>query len=111
MARTAFLSERGLLREPSIVGRPAARLYAGIPNAYLGLAYYPLVAIAFAFDGIAGVRIALSLLVAAALATTLRLVYDLVASKSGCPNCWTAHACNLTLAALTASSWVRGGVG
>ena len=95
MLRRTLQADRGLLREPSIVSQPEARLFFGIPNAGLGIAYY-------AFMGIAVWRLAhfgLAALIAAslALAVSVYLSYRLVTQHLTCRNCWTAHVVNVLI--------------
>lgn len=95
-------AERGEIREPSVVKRPAARLFLGIPNALFGLLYY-----AFAASAVwLPVAVLSWLLLAAALAaalTSLYLAYSLLfITRMPCPFCWTSHAINWLLLVLLA---------
>lgn len=98
MLRKSILAARGLLREPSIVETPRARLFAGVPNALPGVLYYAaLVAVAWlsphGAPGYAACAAA-----AAAAATSGYLAYSLAfVTKRSCPFCWTAHAVNWAL--------------
>ena len=91
-------AELGLLEEPSVVQRPAARLYGGVPNALLGCIYYPALAIAVWLPlGHVVSLIVLSIVVFAAI-TSAVLAYSLLfITKRPCPYCWTAHAVNFML--------------
>ena len=91
-------AELGLLDEPSVVQRPAARLYGGLPNALLGSIYYPAIAVAVWLP--IGHILALIVLgiVAFAAITSVLLAYSLLfITKRPCPYCWTAHAVNWSL--------------
>jgi uncharacterized membrane protein len=88
--------------------KPGARLYFGIPNALVGLAYYPAVAAAFPFGAIPAVRLGLAAAAACAALTSLRLIYELTfVGRDDCASCWTANACNLVLAVAVASLWTH----
>ena len=98
MAHKVWLDRHGRLQEPSVVQTPAARLYFGIPNALLGLVYYPFVAAAFPFAAQPAVRAGLSLAVTAAAISSIVLVVDLAfVRRQDCRNCYLAHAVNLAL--------------
>jgi uncharacterized membrane protein len=91
---------RGELHEPSVVQRPAAKLYLGVPNALLAMIYYPSLAFAvwFASDGLWYV---VFVPVAAAALTSAYLAYSLrFRTRMPCPYCWTSHAVNWLLALL-----------
>jgi uncharacterized membrane protein len=106
MARNAWLDRHGRLAGDSIVREPAARLYFGVPNALLGLLYYPLVAAAFPFAANPAIRLALTAAVAGAALTSLVLMIDLTfVTRRDCANCWVAHAANLGLAVAVATRW------
>jgi uncharacterized membrane protein len=91
-------AELGLLEEPSVVQRPAARLYGGVPNALLGTIYYMALAIAIWFPLGRAVSLIVLSIVAFAAITSLVLAYSLLfITKRPCPYCWTAHAANWTL--------------
>jgi uncharacterized membrane protein len=106
MSQRARLDRLGALGEPSVVQRPTARLFGGISNARLGLAYYAFVAAAYPFAANLALRAVLTLAAAAALATSLRLAYDLLfVARASCRNCWAAHGCNVGLAACIGLSW------
>jgi uncharacterized membrane protein len=95
-------ADRGLLAEPSVVQSPRARLYGGVPNAALGVAYY--VALAAAVWLVRSRAGAIAVLLAAAFAavTSLVLAYSLLfVTKRACSYCWTSHAVNWLLAVLT----------
>lgn len=106
MARTAAGERRGELAGPSIARARAARLYLGIPNAVLGLAYYPAFALAFPFGANPLLRLGISAAALVAAVTSLRLIADLAfVTRADCASCWTANACNLILAVAAASLW------
>ena len=91
-------AELGLLEEPSVVQRPAARLYGGVPNALLGSLYYPALAVAIWFHLEHAVSLIVLTIVAFAALTSAVLAYSLLfVTKRPCPYCWTAHAVNWLL--------------
>jgi uncharacterized membrane protein len=91
-------AELGLLEEPSVVQRPAARLYGGVPNALLGAVYYPALAIATWFPLGHVLSVIVLTIVAFAAITSAVLAYSLLfVTKRPCPYCWTAHAVNWSL--------------
>jgi uncharacterized membrane protein len=99
MLRKTSRADRGLLDERSVVQTPRARLFAGIPNAALGVVYYALAGI-----GVwSGSPVVADLLAAAALAaaaTSVVLAYSLLfVTRMPCVYCWTSHAVNWILAA------------
>lgn len=97
MAGKARRAARGELTEPSVVRSPAARLVAGVPNAVIGLIYYPCVAIAIATPVEILHRLALLASVLAA-AMSLYLAYSLLfRTRRACPYCWTSHCINWIL--------------
>jgi len=90
---------RGELHETSVVQTPRARLFGGVDNALIGLAYYPAVAIASFFFFVPLVRVATLAAAAAATAVSLYLLYSLLfVTKMKCTNCMVAHACNIVIA-------------
>lgn len=107
MAGKVRRDERGEVTEPSVVQQPAARLFFGIPNAYFGLAFYPLVAVTFSFAHECGwVRIALTAFTAIGAIVSCVLGYDLLAvTKRPCPYCWTVHFINAVLLFQAAGLW------
>lgn len=101
-------AELGLLKEPSVVQRPAARLYGGVPNALLGSIYYPALTVAVWFARGPVVSLIVLTIVAFAAVTSAVLAYSLVfITKRPCPYCWTAHAVNWLL--LVTILFVRNG--
>jgi uncharacterized membrane protein len=101
MLAKARRAARGLLDEASVVQTPRARLFAGIPNALLGAAYYP--ALALAIWTVTGPPVAFAVLAAvtAAALTSVVLAYSLLfVTKMPCPYCWTSHAVNWLLLVL-----------
>jgi uncharacterized membrane protein len=100
MLAKARRAERGLLTEPSVVQRPAARLYFGLSNSLLGLVYYVVLAVAIWFAH-GWALVAILLIAALAAITSLALAYSLLfRTRMPCPYCWTAHAVNWALAIL-----------
>ncbi len=97
-------SERGLLREPSVVDSPRARLFGGLPNAQIGVLYYPafLVGIWVAHrPWELGVLLIVSALVGV---VSVVLAYSLLfVTRMPCPYCWTAHAINWMLVVANAA--------
>jgi uncharacterized membrane protein len=94
---------RGELLGPSVVKTPRAHLF-GVPNSLLGSLYYSALAIAVWF-----VRPPATILLLAtvffAAATSVVLGYSLLfVTRRGCPYCWTSHAVNWALLAL--SAWI-----
>jgi uncharacterized membrane protein len=101
MLRKTIWAAQGRLTEPSVVQTTQARLYAGVPNAAIGVAYYPLLAIGLWIDGPVWVRLLVAAAALAAGVTSVILAYSLLAiTRMSCPYCWTAHAVNWLLAAL-----------
>lgn len=104
MLRKTRLAERGELDGPSVVTEPHARLFFGVPNALLGMFYYPLLALAVWISpvraaGGSGSGLVLEWLVllgvTAAAATSLFLALSLLfVTKRECAYCWTSHAIN-----------------
>ncbi len=94
---------RGELSEPSVVETPRARLYGGIPNAALGVAYYVGLAIA-AWTARGTAAYVVFAAVAFAALTSAILAYSLLfVTRRSCPYCWTAHAVNWALVAIYAA--------
>jgi len=101
MARKAARDARGELTEPSVVQRPAARAIGGIPNAWLGLAYYVALAVATPFLGNHIVWLGAMTAGLLAAAMSLYLAYSLLfVTRMPCPYCWTSHVANWALAVL-----------
>ena len=93
---------RGEVRGPSVVKTPREHLF-GVPNSLLGSLYYPALATAVWF--VHGAVAAAVLLAAALLAAAMSavLAYSLLfVTRRPCPYCWTSHAVNWTLLALSA---------
>ncbi|HZY99231.1 MAG TPA: vitamin K epoxide reductase family protein [Candidatus Baltobacteraceae bacterium] len=101
MLGKADRAERGLLEEPSVVQTPQARLYGGVPNAALGIAYYAALAAAvWLVRSRVGAAIVLAAVAFAAI-TSMILAYSLLfITKRACPYCWTGHTINWSLAVL-----------
>lgn len=94
---------KGLVDEPSVVEQPQARLFAGLPNAAIGIIYYvalPLVIwLGSARWQIAAVFVA-SLLAAAVSAY---LAYSLLfVTRMACKYCFMSHVVNALLVLCTA---------
>ena len=100
MLRKGTRAQRGELAEPSVVQTPRARLFGGVPNALIGIVYYPALA-AVTWSALpAAVRFAAIAAAAFAAATSLFLAYSLLfVTKRSCSYCWTAHLTNWTLLA------------
>ena len=98
MLRKSVLDARGRLHEPSVVQSPRARLFGGIPNAFIGTVYYPALA-AVSWLGHSHGLLVLALGAAcAAAAMSLYLAYSLLfVTKRSCPYCFLSHAVNLAL--------------
>ena len=103
MLRKSVLDEQGRLTEPSVVQTPRAKLFAGVPNSFIGLLYYPSLT---AVSWLAHSRLPLEAALAAALlaaGVSLFLAYSLLfVTKRQCPYCFLAHAVNLALVAAVA---------
>jgi uncharacterized membrane protein len=102
MLRKTLRAARGELREPSVVQSPRAKIFAGVPNAFIGTLYYAAIAaVSWTFPP----RVILWCAIAAsalAAATSAYLAYSLLfVTKRSCPYCWTAHAVNWALLAST----------
>jgi uncharacterized membrane protein len=101
MLRKSVLASQGRLTEPSVVQTARARLYGGVPNAALGLAYYAALGASVWFVHTAVTAIAVLCAVAFAALTSLVLAYSLLfVTRRPCPYCWTAHTINWLLALL-----------
>jgi len=108
MLRKTQRAERGELTEPSVVETPRARLFASIPNALIGTAYYPMVAVAVWFAHTPLTIAVLLAAVAFAAATSLVLMYSLLfVTRMPCPFCWTSNITNCTLAVCTSMLWLN----
>lgn len=105
MLRKGIRAERGELLESSVVQTPRAKLFGGVPNALIGIVYYPALA-AVSWSAPAGaLRYAALAAAAFAAATSLYLAYSLLfVTKRSCSYCWTAHLTNWAL--LAAYSWL-----
>ena len=97
------MAARGELTEESVVQSPRARLYGGIPNALLGVLYYPAVGIAIWLVRTPAAAALLAAAIGLAATTSLVLAYSLLfVTKRPCPYCWTGHAINWLLGAMYA---------
>ncbi len=98
MLRKSNRAARGLVREPSVVQTPRARLLGGAPNAAFGVAYYPLLAIAVWLAAAPWQIEALLAVSVVAGAVSAVLAYSLLRiTKMPCAFCWTSHGINWTL--------------
>ncbi len=101
MARKAALAARGELAEPSVVQTPRARLFGGVSNATIGLAYYGAMIAALAFLDRPLVRAAAFAAALLAAAVSLFLAYSLLfVTRRPCAFCWSSHVINWLLALL-----------
>jgi uncharacterized membrane protein len=99
MLRKAIRADRGELAEPSVVQTPRARLFGGLPNAALGTAYYPALALAVWFASRPWEWEALFVIALAAAAVSVVLAYSLLfITRMSCIYCWTSHLVNWSLA-------------
>jgi uncharacterized membrane protein len=103
MLRKGALAARGELAEPSVVQTPRARLFGGVPNAWIGAWYYPALGVAI---WLAAGRSELVVLFVAALTAagvSVVLAYSLLfVTRMPCVYCWTSHIVNWTLAVCVA---------
>ena len=105
MYRRGLLADRGLLREPSVVQRPRARLFGGVSNAAIGILYYPAVLLAVWFvHGRAWLLFEAAALLAAG--TSLFLAASLLRAGLECRFCWASHAVNWALVLLLPALYV-----
>lgn len=105
MYRKGRLADFGLLDEPSVVQRPRARLFAGVPNAAIGIAYYAAILLGiWLLNG----RAWLLLEAAAAFAagTSVVLAASLLRAKLDCRYCWASHLANWTIVLLLPALYV-----
>ena len=98
MARKSLRAAHGLLNAPSVVQSPRARALGGVPNAFIGMAYYLALGAALPFCGRALVWDAAFAATLAAALFSLFLAYSLLfVTRAPCVFCWTSHAVNWTL--------------
>jgi len=98
MHQKAEADRRGELREASVVQSPRARLFGGVDNALIGLAYYPAVAIASFFFSVPIIRISTLVAASAAAVVSIFLLYSLFfITKMRCTNCVLANATNIVI--------------
>ena len=98
MLRKSIAAARGELSEPSVVQTERARLFAGLPNALFGCAYYPIVCALAWSPPAPAVRWCATIAACAAGATSLYLAYSLLyVTRRSCLYCWSAHAVNWML--------------
>ena len=99
MYRKGRRAKRGLLAEPSVVERPRARLFGGVPNAAIGIAYY--VAMLLGVWSVHGrLWFLLEAAAAAAAGTSLFLSASLLRAKLDCRYCWASHVVNWAIVLL-----------
>jgi uncharacterized membrane protein len=104
MLRKSRRAARGEVRGPSVVKTPRAHLFR-VPNALLGVLYYPILAVAVWVVARPLAATLLLVLVLGAAATSAYLGYSLLfVTRRSCPYCWTSHAINWSLLAL--GSWL-----
>lgn len=93
---------RGEVRGPSVVKTPRAHLY-GVPNALLGVIYYPALALAVWLLHARWEMLVVLLAALFAAVTSAVLAYSLLfITRRECPFCWTAHGVNWSLLLLCA---------
>jgi uncharacterized membrane protein len=98
MANKSWRAARGEVRGPSVVKSPRAKLFGGLPNSIVGLAYYlgPVASLGF-LDRPVVWDAALAAALAAA-GTSLYLAYSLLfQTRRPCPYCWASHVVNWLL--------------
>lgn len=99
MLRKGAAAARGELAEPSVVQTPRARLFGGVPNAWVGAFYYLALGVGI---WLASDRSELLLLFVAALTAagvSVVLAYSLLfITRMPCFYCWTSHVVNWVLA-------------
>jgi uncharacterized membrane protein len=98
MANKSWRAARGEVRGPSVVKSPRAKLFGGVPNSILGLAYYAGLLATLPFLDRPIVRdLAIAAAVLAA-GTSLYLAHSLLfKTRRACPYCWTSHVVNWSL--------------
>lgn len=95
-------AERGELSEPSVVQTPRARLFGGVPNAAIGIVYYPALAAGVWIAHAPLVWAAILAAVAFAALVSVVLAYSLLfVTRMACPYCWTSHVVNWLLVPTT----------
>lgn len=85
----------------SVVHTPAARLFAGIPNAVLGIGYYTVILVALLTDGWSRPGMLAALLLAGTISVVVGayLIVQLYrVMRVSCPLCVATHVINLLLA-------------
>jgi uncharacterized membrane protein len=98
MLRKSIAAARGVLREPSVVQTARAKLFAGIPNASLGVLYYPALTAVSWLARSRGVLLWALGAAALAAAASAYLAYSLLfVTRRSCPYCWSAHIVNWAL--------------
>jgi uncharacterized membrane protein len=97
MARKVARAALGELHEPSVVQTARARA-GGVPNAWLGLAYYVALALTTPLLGDSAVWLGAFAASLVAAAFSAYLAYSLLfVTRMSCPYCWTSHAVNWLL--------------
>ncbi|MBV8720998.1 MAG: hypothetical protein JO277_02540 [Candidatus Eremiobacteraeota bacterium] len=98
MSRKALRDARGELAEPSVVQQPPARLFFGVPNAFVGVAYYAaLVCAVWLGPGPAWAPVLAAAALAAAASAYLAFSLTFV-TRMSCRYCWSAHVANWLIA-------------
>ncbi|MEO9169565.1 MAG: vitamin K epoxide reductase family protein [Candidatus Baltobacteraceae bacterium] len=103
MLRKTKRAQRGELQEPSVVETPRARLFGGVPNALLGLLYYPAFAAAVWIASEPWELGALLAVSGGVALVSVVLAYSLLfITRMPCVYCWSAHVVNWSLFACNA---------
>lgn len=98
MANKSRLAAQGEVRGPSVVKSPRAKLFGGVPNSLIGLAYYLGLLASLPFLGRPLVWDAALAATFFAAGTSLYLAYSLLfVTRRPCPYCWTSHVVNWSL--------------
>ena len=100
--------ERGGETEPSVVLSPRARLFGGVPNSSIGIAYYVFMLVAAWFLHLPAVWYAALAATIVAGAVSAYLAYSLLfVTRMPCRYCWTGHIVNWMLLVIVLASHVR----
>ncbi|HXW77066.1 MAG TPA: vitamin K epoxide reductase family protein [Candidatus Eremiobacteraceae bacterium] len=103
MQSKAWLAQRGMLKEASVVQSPRARLVGSIPNSVIGIAYYTLLALASFFFRYPIVHACAFGAACAAALVSAYLAYSLLfVTRMPCLYCWIAHLTNWALLIIVA---------
>ncbi|MGA7745711.1 MAG: vitamin K epoxide reductase family protein [Candidatus Aquilonibacter sp.] len=99
MLRKGAAAARGELAEPSVVQTPRARLFGGVPNAWIGAYYYPALGLAIWLATDRSELLILFLAALTAAGVSVVLAYSLLfVTRMPCVYCWTSHVVNWALA-------------